>query len=178
MRALLLAALIQPALLPAPRADEDGYDDTPAIQRYLVGVSLGDNIERVRRVYPPAQEWPATVETKTGVTRYRVERGGAKAFPPRVETLYFGFKNGRLVEIEVVYDEKQSRSQTVEKSGRRVRAHLRRGEEDRRPLLVVGRQDRVARLSHGDSHRQGRRACRRLAHGRADLRSRPRRPRR
>ncbi len=115
MRALLLAVLILPALLPAARADEDGYDDTPALQRYLVDVSLGDGIERVRRVYPPAQEWPATVDPRTGVTRYRVERGNAKAFPSHLETLYLGFRKGRLVEIEVVYDEKQSRVQTVGK---------------------------------------------------------------
>ena len=115
MRALLLAVLILPALLPAARADEDGYDDTPALQRYLVDVSLGDGIERVRRVYPPAQEWPATVDQRTGVTRYVVERGNAKAFPAHVETLYLGFKKGRLVEIEVVYNQKQSRSHTVEK---------------------------------------------------------------
>jgi len=112
VRALLLAALILPAV-PAARALED--EETPALQRYLVDVSLGDGIERVRRVYPPAQEWPATEQVLSGVTRYKLERATAKAFPPRVETLYLGFKRGRLVEIEVVYDEKRSRDQTVEK---------------------------------------------------------------
>jgi hypothetical protein len=115
VRFWLLAVLILPAVLPAARADDDGYDDTPALQRYLVDVQLGDNIERVRRVYPPAQEWPATVDKRTGVTRYLVERGNAKAYPAHVESLYLGFKRGKLVEIEVVYDEKQSRVQTVEK---------------------------------------------------------------
>jgi hypothetical protein len=115
VRALLLAVLILPALLPAARADEHGYDDPPALQRYLVDVSLGDGIERVRRVYPPAQEWPATVDPRTGVTRYRVERGNAKSFPASMETLYLGFKRAKLVEIEVVYNQKQSRSHTVEK---------------------------------------------------------------
>ena len=112
MRALLLAVLILPAVL-AARAQED--DETPAVQRYLVGISLGDDLERVRRAYPPAQEWPATVERKAGVTRYRVERGGAKVFPAHVETLYLGFKRGRLVEIEIIYDEKESRVQTAGK---------------------------------------------------------------
>ena len=115
MRAWLLALLILPSVSRAARADDDGYDDTPALQRYLVDVQLGDGLERVRRVYPPAQEWPATVEPRTGVTRYRVERGAAKAFPEHVETLYLGFKKGSLVEIEVVYDEAHSRAQTVEK---------------------------------------------------------------
>jgi hypothetical protein len=113
VRAWLLALLILPALAPAARAQEND-EDTP-LQRYLVHLQLGDGLERVRRVYPPAQEWPATIEPRTGVTRYKVERGNAKAFPPKVETLYLGFKKGSLVEIEVVYDEKQSRTLTVEK---------------------------------------------------------------
>jgi hypothetical protein len=113
VRALLLAVLILPAVYSPARAQEE--EETPAMQRYLVDLSLGDSLERVRGVYPPGQEWPATVEPRTGVTRYRVERGGAKVFPPRVETLYLGFKKDRLVEIEVVYDEKRSRVQTVGK---------------------------------------------------------------
>ena len=113
MRGLLLAALILPAFFPAARAQED--DEAPALQRYLVDVRLGDGLERVRRVYPPAQDWPMTVDSKSGVTRYRVERGSAKAFPAHVETLYLGFKKGRVAEIEIVYDERQSRVETVEK---------------------------------------------------------------
>lgn len=111
MRAWLLALLILPAF-PAARADEN--EEPVAIQRYLVSLQLGDSVEEVRRVYPPAAEWPA-VPARGGVSRYRVERGFAKAFPPRVETLFVAFKKGRLVEIQVVYDEKQSRAQAVEK---------------------------------------------------------------
>jgi len=113
VRALLLAVLTLPSVLQTARAG--GEDDVPALQRSLVGVSLGDDLGRARRVYPPAQEWSAITYPRTGVTRYRVERGGAKVFPARVETLYLGFKRGRLVEIEAVYDEKQSRAQNVEK---------------------------------------------------------------
>ena len=114
MRGLLLAALVLPAVLQtAARAQEE--DDVPALRRDLAGLSLGDSLGRVRRLYPPAREWPATVERRTGVTRYRVESGGTKAFPARTEMLYLGFKGGRLVEIEVVYDEERSRVQTVEK---------------------------------------------------------------
>jgi hypothetical protein len=113
VRALLLAALILPVLLPAARAQEE--DEIPAMQRYLAHITLGDDIERVRGVYPPAQDWPSTVDARTGVTRYAVERGQAKVFPPHAEKLYLGFIKDRLVEIEVVYDEKQSRAQTVEK---------------------------------------------------------------
>jgi hypothetical protein len=113
VRALILSLLILPFALPAARAQEE--DDTPALQRYLVDVQLGDGLERVRWVYPPAQEWPATIDPKTGVTRYRVERGNAKIFPPRVETLYLGFRKGRLIEIEEIYNAKESRALTVEK---------------------------------------------------------------
>lgn len=110
MRALLLLALLVLPAARAARADDD--EDTP-LQRYLVSVQLGDSVEEVRRVYPPADEWPS--KTGKGVTRYRVTRALAKAWPPRVETLFLGFKRGRLVEVEVVYDEKKSRTETVEK---------------------------------------------------------------
>lgn len=115
MRALLLALLAVPSFRALARAQDDDYDDTPALQRYLVDVRLGDSLDRVRWVYPPAQEWPAVVEGRTGVTRYRVDRGYAKAYPAHIETLYLGFKRDRLVEIEVIYDEKRSRTQTVGK---------------------------------------------------------------
>ena len=112
MRALLLALLILPAW-PSARAEED--EEPSAIQRYLVDVQLGDSVETAQRVYPPAAEWPATVDDRSGVTRYRVVRSTAKAFPARVDALYLGFKKGRLVEIEVVYDAKKSGAQPVEK---------------------------------------------------------------
>lgn len=110
MRALLLALLIVPAFS-AVRAQED--EETPALQRYMVNLRLGDSLEDVRRVYPPAQEWP--VVDARGVTRYKVARGQAKSYPAHVETLYLGFRRGRLVEIEVVYDEKKSREKPVER---------------------------------------------------------------
>ena len=113
MRALLLALLILPAVRAARAQEED--EEPPKLQRYLLDVQLGDGIEEVRRVYPPATEWPSTDQADAGVTRYKLERGTTKVFPARVETLYLGFKRDKLVEIEVVYDEKKSRAQTVEK---------------------------------------------------------------
>lgn len=110
MRFLLLAALLLPAF-PAARAQED--DDVPAIKRYLADVQLGDTLEEVKRVYPPAADWPAT-EAKNGVVRYRVVRGAAKAFPASVDMLFLGFKKDKLVEVEVVYDQKVSRRKPVE----------------------------------------------------------------
>lgn len=111
VRLLLVAALLLPALH-AARAQED--DDAPALKRYLISLQLGDDLEEVKRVYPPASDWPPS-ETRNGVTRYRVDRGAAKSYPAQVETFYLGIKRGRLVEIEVVYDEKTSRRKPVER---------------------------------------------------------------
>jgi hypothetical protein len=110
-RYLLIAALLFLPGVRSARAQED--DDTPALKRYLISLQLGDDLEQVKRVYPPAADWPPS-ENKNGVTRYRVDRGSAKSYPAQVETFYLGVKKGRLVEIEVVYDEKTSRRKPVE----------------------------------------------------------------
>jgi len=109
VRRLLLAALLLPAF-PAARAQDE---EAPALQRYLISLQLGDGIEDVRRIYPPAQEWPTLLDPR-GVTRYKVERDWTKFFPKKVQTFHVGFKKGRLVEIQVVYDEKFSKSKTYE----------------------------------------------------------------
>ena len=111
MRALLSAFLFL-AAQPAARAQE-GAEATP-IERALFGLRLGDALEDVRRVYPPAAEWPSQAKPHS-VTRYRLTREMAKGFPRSVEALYVGFRNGALVEIEADYDEKKSGDQTVEK---------------------------------------------------------------
>jgi hypothetical protein len=114
LRLLLLAALILPAVFQgAARAQDD--EEPQAVQRYLSRLHLGDSFRRVKKIYPPAADWPSKKESRTGVTRYRVERASAKEFPAHAQTLYLGFKSGDLVEIEVIYDEEQSRAHTVEK---------------------------------------------------------------
>ena len=113
MRPLLLAFLVLTAF-PAARA-QDENEEIPKIRRDLAGVRLGDDIEEVRRAYPPAQEWPTTELANAGVTRYKLERGTTKVFPAAIEALYLGFKKGRVVEIEAVYNEKKSGAQTVER---------------------------------------------------------------
>ena len=109
MRALLLAALLLPAARPA-RAD-----DAPKVQRYLADLRLGDDLETVRRVYPPAREWPGSSSGGGDMVRYRVERSWAKAFPRDAQTLFVGFLRGRLVEIEIVYGSRLSARQPVDK---------------------------------------------------------------
>ena len=111
MQALLLAALLL-SPCPAARAQED--EAPPILQRYLVNLRLGDNLAAVRRLYPPARKWPFYRDSHARVTRYRVERGWAKSFPSKVQTLLLGLSEGRLVDIQVVYDEKFSRVKTYE----------------------------------------------------------------
>ncbi|MEQ1919617.1 MAG: hypothetical protein ABL955_10490 [Elusimicrobiota bacterium] len=110
MRALLLLGLLA---LPA-FAGDDGYEDPPAIQRYLAELQLGDSLEDVQRIYPPAQDWPSHIDPRGRVTRYRVERGYAKSFPLWTQALMLGFKRGKLVDIQVIYNAKRSGEKTAE----------------------------------------------------------------
>ena len=110
MRALLLLGLLaMPAF-----AGDDGYEDPPAIQRYLAELQLGDSLEDVQRIYPPAQDWPSHIDPRGRVTRYRVERGYAKSFPLWTQALMLGFKRGKLVDIQVIYNAKRSGEKTAE----------------------------------------------------------------
>lgn len=110
MRALLALALLA---VPVLAYDDDGYE-VPPIQRYLAELQLGDSLEDVQRIYPPAQDWPSHVDPRGRVTRYRVEREYAKAFPAWTQALMLGFKRGRLVDIQVVYNQKRSREKPYE----------------------------------------------------------------
>ena len=114
MRALLaLVLLAVPAF-----AGDDGYEDPPAIQRYLAELQLGDSLEDVQRIYPPAQDWPSHIDPRGRVTRYRVERAYAKSFPLWTQALMLGFKRGRLVDIQVIYNAKRSGEKTSEELAR------------------------------------------------------------
>jgi hypothetical protein len=110
VRALIAAGLL--LALGAPASAQE--DDATPIKRSLINLRLGDGLEEVRRIYPPAQEWPTAVSPRGHVKRYRVERGWAKRYPRHVQTMHLGFKNGRLVEIQLVYDEDYSRQTPYE----------------------------------------------------------------
>lgn len=109
----LLLALSLPLLLSIPCASAQD-EETPAIQRYLAHLYLGDAMDDIQRIYPPAQEWVSSITPRGRVSRYRVDRYMAKAFPTKAETLYLGMKRDRLVEIQVVYSEKFSRSKSAD----------------------------------------------------------------
>jgi hypothetical protein len=112
MRFLLLALLAAAGAPLDARADEDGYSDPPPIQRYLAELQLGDSLEDVQRIYAPAQDWPSHIDPRGRVTRYRVERAYAKHFPSWTQALMLGFKRGRLVDIQVIYNAKRSGEKT------------------------------------------------------------------
>ncbi len=110
MRAFLLLALFAaPAF-----AGDDGYEDPPALQRYLADLQLGDALEDVHRIYPPTADWPSYIDPQGRVRRYRVERAYAKSFPSWTQTLMLGFKKGKLVDIQVIYTAKRSAEKTSE----------------------------------------------------------------
>ncbi|MCX5797804.1 MAG: hypothetical protein NTY77_20125 [Elusimicrobia bacterium] len=90
-------------------------DETPAIQRSLADLHLGDTIEDVQLIYPPAQEWPAQEERRVRVTRLRVERETAKSFPQDAQVLWLGLRRGRLVDIQLIYDARFSRRRPAER---------------------------------------------------------------
>ena len=106
---LLLAAAL---LLPAARAAADGDDN--GVQRYLIHLHLGMSLRQVKKEYAPSQDWPSYVDPKTKINRVRVERAYLKQPLPKIETMWFGFKHGDLVEIQVIYDKDYSRVKTAE----------------------------------------------------------------
>jgi hypothetical protein len=114
MRAPLAGALfLLLAAVPAGSQDED-----VSIQRHLVDLHLGDALKDVQLVYPPAQEWPSQEHRRVRVRRLRVERGAAKSFPTDAQTLWLGFRRGRLVDIQVVYNARFSRRKSAERLAR------------------------------------------------------------
>jgi len=114
VRALFLISLLAVPVF----AGEDGYEDPPPIQRYLAELQLGDRFEDVQRIYPPAREWPSYIAPRGRVTRYRVEREYSKAFPSWTQTMMLGFKRGRLVDIQVIYNADRSGKITPEELAR------------------------------------------------------------
>jgi len=102
-----------PLLLAA--APAVSQDETAAIQRYLADLHLGDTLEDVQLIYPPAQEWASQEQRRLRVTRLRVEREAAKSFPAYAQTLWLGLRRGHLVDIQIIYDARFSRKKSAER---------------------------------------------------------------
>jgi hypothetical protein len=111
----LLAILALVLLIPGrSRSQDDDGEEPVKIARYLVNLSLGDTMEDIQRVYPPAGEWPMTVAGRLKVKRYRVERAATKYPAPHVETMWLGMRYGQLVEIELVYSSAHTHAKSVD----------------------------------------------------------------
>ena len=103
-RALLVTLLAAPAIA--------GSDEP--IRQDLAGLRLGDTLEDVQMIYPPATDWPSWVDPRGRVKRYKIERGMAKAFPTWTHQMNLGFKRGKLVEIQLIYSAERTRQKPHE----------------------------------------------------------------
>lgn len=108
-----------------------GAEDYKPVPRKLADVYFGDRLEDVRRLYPPAAEWPSYVEPRGQVKRYRLARQYLKTPEQHVDTMFVGFKNGGVVEVQLIYTSAATASTPVER-------------------LV-----RELELDHGPTHRSG-----------------------
>jgi hypothetical protein len=106
---VLLLTVLSPAV--CARSEDD---ERVAIDRCLVNLCLGDTLEEIQRIYPPAQEWPVTTEKRAKVKRYRVERAFTKYPAPHADILWLGLKHGRLAEIQLVYTAAYTRKKSVD----------------------------------------------------------------
>lgn len=104
---VLGALLVGP---PSARAD----DLKVSVQRYLMSLQLGDWMKEIKILYPPLREWPSYMEPKGGVLRIHIERPYARYFPEDVETLRLGMRHGRLVHVQAVFDEAQTKRQPLD----------------------------------------------------------------
>jgi hypothetical protein len=117
MLRFFLAALLA---VPAFAGDDEGAYPPPPVQRALVSLELGDRSKEVQLVYPPARKWTSYIDPRGRVTRYRIERDWATKFPVGAEVLLLGFKDGRLADIQVIYDAQRSRQKTAEDLAREL----------------------------------------------------------
>ncbi|HAH08064.1 MAG TPA: hypothetical protein DCM05_16330 [Elusimicrobia bacterium] len=95
----LLALLLVLSAVPASAA---------RIQRLLADLQLGDTRDMVEKVYPPKKTWKV-VKDKAGFERITLVPGDAKGFPETLAELRLTLRRGRLVLIQLVYDEDASR---------------------------------------------------------------------
>lgn len=107
--ALLSAAVLFFAAAAACRAQE-----SQSLQRHLAHLYLGDVLEDIQRIYPPVRPWPSHVEPRGRVTRYRVEARAVSGMPLGIDRMWLGLKNGRLVEVQVIYDAAQTQKKPLE----------------------------------------------------------------
>lgn len=106
MRGLLAALLL--AAAPAFAGSDE------PIRPDMAGLRLGDTLDEVQSIYPPATDWPSWIDPRGRVKRYKVERAMAKAFPTWTSVMNLGFRRGRLVEIQLIYSAERTRQRPHE----------------------------------------------------------------
>ena len=111
---LLPLVLIVTCTLPAAPAASQEYEAPVKIERALAHLFLGDTLDEIQKVYPPASEWPITAEPRTHVKRYRVERAATKYPAPHVDLMWLGLKHAQLVEIQLVYTAAYTRTKSAD----------------------------------------------------------------
>lgn len=88
-------------------------EELPPLTRTLANLSLGDDLDDVQTIYPPSQKWYPQ-RMSNGVTRYKLDSSLVRKFHPEAELLFLGFKDSRLVEIQIVYHERFTRRRSAE----------------------------------------------------------------
>lgn len=120
------------------RADDD---EPVPVQRYLESLRLGDYLREVQIVYPPLREWPSFREPGGRITKYYVERAYAKHFPWDIDSLRLGFRWGRLVVIQAIYNERFAKEKPLERLV--VDLSLIYGEPSRRGMVYTWRDGKT-----------------------------------
>lgn len=120
-----MGPLLALMLLAGPAAASD-----EKIRPVLAELRLGDTFEEVQSIYPPATDWPSWVDPRGRVKRYKVERSMAKAFPTWTSVMHLGFKRGKLVEIQVIYDAQRSRDKPHEELAGDLALHYGEAQRD------------------------------------------------
>lgn len=106
---VLSAAALSLAFAASARAQ-----GSPALQRHLAHLYLGDVLEDIQSIYPPSRPWPSHLEPRGRVTRYRVEARAVSGMPLGIDMMWLGMKDGRLAEIQVIYDANQTQKNPLE----------------------------------------------------------------
>jgi hypothetical protein len=84
------------------------------INRVLMEIRLGSSLNRVKRIYPPAQTWHITREPNGGVARIQLRRPDCRTFPIGVDRISLETLDDRVVRVKAVFDAVQTRKEPLE----------------------------------------------------------------
>ncbi len=86
------------------------------LEPILAHLRLGYSLKQVQTILRPASghTWISSIEPRGHIERYRLERNDLRKPDPRIETWSLGFKKGRLVDIQLIYDAANTRAGSVD----------------------------------------------------------------